>query len=214
MITRQPNHLGLLRVNRRGREKSAHAILKLFDIEAPRGYELGQPANLSIRLFVPPPSKGEEKMSPRKMTCWAVMAAALSATTAMAAAPRRGKDRQGPGTGRRNQSPARQGPRLLQPQVDRRSITRDCKTNDEKADRHLQLHAVEPLSFRLSGRAGRVARAEGNQLLRLEPLRRPALRGIGPVAATRLGLAVRRLGRAYHGRGQLRRPSGTTSTLS
>ena len=74
-----------------------------------------------------------------------------------------------------------------------------------KGDRHLQLHAVEPLSFCLSGRAGRVARAQGNQLLRLEPLRRPALRGVGLVAATRLGLAFRRLERTHHGRGQLRR---------
>src|SRR5207237_1092213 len=59
---------------------------------------------------------------------------------------------------------------------------------------------------RLPQRAGRPAGPEGDPLLRLEPLRRPARRTVGPVAGNGLGLALCRLVRPHHRRGLLRLP--------
>ena len=91
-------------------------------------------------------------------------------------------------------------------EVDRRHDHAGLQDERREGHRHLQLHAVGALPPRLSGRTGRSAGAEGDQLLRLEPVRRFARRAIGAVAPIGLGLAVRGLGRTHHGRSSIRRP--------
>ena len=72
-------------------------------------------------------------MSPRKMTCWAVMAAALSATTAMAAAPRAEKTATAPALVAEIKVLPDKAPDCSSLKSIVASITRECKHNDEKA---------------------------------------------------------------------------------
>ena len=73
-------------------------------------------------------------MSPRTMTCWAAMALALSATTALAAAPQAAeKAAKAPGLVAEIKVLPDKAPDCSSLKSIVESITRECKTNDEKA---------------------------------------------------------------------------------
>ena len=127
------------------------------------------------------------------------------------AGPRPGGPRRRPRPGRagprpRHQGAARQGSGLFQPQEHRRIGHARLQDQRRQGRGDLQLHAADPLPPRLPERAGRRTRPQGDQLLRLESVRRAARHPVGVVARGRLGVAVRRLARPHHRRGQVRRP--------
>ena len=125
------------------------------------------------RLPRPPPLPASSAISPERKESLDVDSLSPRVCGVRPADDVRGR----PGTqGPADQDPARQGPGLLVAQVDRRIRSRaDCKTNDEKAIAILQLYAADALSPGPipASRVGFLV-PQGNQLLWLEPVRRPA----------------------------------------
>ena len=88
------------------------------------------------------------------MKCWAVVAAAFSATAALAAAPDRRKGRQGPGLVAAIKVLPDKAPDCSSLKSIVESITRDCKTNDEKAIAIYNFMQLTPLPFAYPGEPG------------------------------------------------------------
>ena len=78
------------------------------------------------------------------------------------------------------------------------SVTRDCKTNDEKAVAIYNVNQLFNYHRAYPEEPGLVSAAEGIQRLRLESVRRAAHRAVGLVAGDGLEVALPRLARPHH----------------